>query len=499
MRLHDIQLREAARCGESKACFDIAVRLFSGTNGFAQNFKLGLAYLQEELKRNVPSAVMLVGENVPLEILMAQRCRTTLVEGARLGSPGARLKLGIWMALRRVERKEGTQWLQLSGCSFHEGSPDDAREISHFLKATKTAGLGDKSTILLLGARDALEHGNVQDACFCIRVAAELTPRTDWLAEVVSLTVQLVSKVDAELELPLDLVESSLRIQSERGEVEAQHALGCALGGLRYGLLSSQQLATREDARYAAALLLRAADAGKCEAWLNLSEMAPDYIGHAANRQMSRFFLEKAARSEVLHAQTKLGAILLREATSVEKAEEGVHWLSQAAGDGDPKAGELLQTLILPLPQLSPEYEKSVIEKARTVSPELGARMALARALHLTRREAMTFSAKPNIRPWGLFMRGTTKENPKGRLAPAVTPHMKSELQRAASFFSATSPIENVRVSRRVRTQQRQFFQALSISEALFFAEEIGRSWSHYGFGRHWAARAAPLLKTLLG
>jgi len=239
--------------------------------------------------------------------------------------------------------------------------------------------------------------------------------------------------------------------------------------------------------------LLRAADAGKCDAWLNLSQIESHDKSATANRTMSRFFLEKAAKSGVLQAQRELGAALLREASSVEKAEVGVQWLSQAAERGDPDAAKLLQTLILPLPQLPKEYENSMIEKIREIDPELGARLALARALHLTRHEAITFNATPNIRAWGLCMQGANKENPKGRLVPAVTPQMKNELQRASLFFSTTSALENALVHQRGRTQRR-IFKALSIPEHLFFAKEIGRSWSHYGFGRHWAARVDPLL-----
>jgi TPR repeat protein len=501
MRLDDIRLRDAARRGEAKACIDIAARYFKGGNGIAQNFQLGLAYLQQQLKEHNPSAVLLVGEAVPLEILIAQRCRPFLVEAARLGSPRACFKLGIWLMLRRADRNEGIQWIKLSERANKEWENqtfEDPREFAQILKMTATCDVVDRSEAALSGAHEALRERDIQDACYCISAAAELNSPDDRLAEAVSLAIQLAAVSHMELALPVDLVESCLWSRSEQGDVEAQYGLGCALGGFRYGLLRPKQLAKRAKPRHATALLLRAADAGKCDAWLKLSEMEPDHASSAASRKMSRFFLEKAADSGVLQAQRKLGALLLKEATSVERAEVGVHWLSQAAEKGDLDAAELLRTLILPLPQLSTEYETSVIEEIRAVSPELGARLALARALHLTRHETMTFNAKPNFRSWGLCMRGTTKENPKGRLVPAITQHMKSELQRALLFFNATSAVENTLVFQRSRTQ-RQIFKALSIPESLFFAKEIGRSWSHYGFGRHWATRVEPLLKVALG
>ncbi len=496
MRLDDVRLRDAARAGEPKACIEIATRYFKGGGGLPQNFQLGLAYLQQLLHDNNTQVILLIAETAPLEILASHKYRSTLEEAARLGSTAARLKLGIWLMLRKADRDEGMQWIQQSGrCDPAWGlyHSDDAQEFAKALHATKPVDVGDKVGFVLSVAHEALQESDVVDACFCIKVAVDIAPQDDRIAEVVSLAVQMAAAKHAELSLPVDLIESSLWDRSEQGDVEAQYSLGCALGGLQYGLLAPKQLVRRTKSRYATSLLMRAADAGKHDAWLDLAEMESDPTSTQANRTMSRFFLEKAAKSGVLQAQRKLGAALLKEATSVEKAEVGVHWLSQAAEHGDVDAAELLRTLILPLPQLTTEYENSVIGKVSAIDPELGARLSLARALHLTRHETMTFNAKPNIRSWGLYMRGTTKENPKGRLIPAVTPRMKSELQRASAFFSTTSVVENALIHQRSRAQRR-VFKALAIPESNFFAKEIGRSWSHYGFGRHWAVRVEPLL-----
>lgn len=391
------------------------------------------------------------------------------------------------------------RWLdrcQQSGQDSRDLKFEDPQELVRVLRMTKACDVIDRVGVALSGAREALKEADIRDACYCIKAAADLAPLDERVAEAVSFAVQLAATHRAELTLPVDLIEASLWSRSEKGEIEAQYGLGCALGGMQYGLLASNQLVRRAKPRYATSLLLRAADAGRCDAWLTLAEIESAHTSSVASRTMSRFFLEKAAKSGVLQAQRKLGAILLKEATSVEKAEVGVHWLSQAAEHGDVDAAELLRTLVLPLPQLSTEYEDSVIKKVRAINPELGARLALARALHLTRHETMTFNAKPNFRSWGFYMQGTTKENPKGRLAPAVTPHMKSELQRASLFFNATGAVEIALAQQRSRAQ-RQVFEALAIPESLFFAKEIGRSWSHYGFGRHWAVRVGPLLNAV--
>lgn len=500
MRREDIRLRDAARRGEPDACLEIAARLFSGKNGFAQNFKLGLAYLQQELARESVPAIALVGDHVPLQILMVQQARPALAAAARAGSPAAMLKLGVWQILGRAEHEEGVRWVRQSRCASGDWSVhdlDDPRRLARLLKTAIPQEMLDGGEAALAGARDALKEQDLAGLCYCARVAAELMPPSHRLAEIVSAAVRLAAAGHAGLDLPVELVEPSLASRGEHGEVEAQFGLGCALAGMRYGHLEPRALAARTHLRRAAALLLRAADAGKSEAWLNLFEIASDHRSAAGNQEAARFFLEKAAKLGVVPAQRKLGALLLREATSLERAELGVHWLSRAAEGGDGASRELLETLVLPLPTLPADVEISIVEKVRAIDAELAARLALARAFHLTRREAMNFNARRDIRPWGVLIPGTAKENPKGRLAPAVHEPMRAELQRAASFFRASSSFENTFMLQKGRTQ-REVFKALSIPENMFFPGEIGRSWSHYGFGRHWAVRAAPLLKELL-
>ena len=500
MRREDILLREAARRGESGACFEMANRLFSGKNGFSQNFKLGLAYIQQELDRQSNAAILLVADMVPLEVLMAQQTKDTLGAATRFGSTAAMLKLGVWQILCSAQRREGTAWINRSARLDREYQPqdfDDPREFALQLKAQLHPDILDAGEVFLAGTREALKEQDAQDVGYCIRAAAQVMEPDGHLAQAVSAAVRLAANTIIPLGLPAELVETCLASRSEQGEVEAQYGLGCAFAGIPYGHLLPQELATRTNLRRAAALLLRAADAGKAEAWLNLYEIASDYRSAAGNQEAARFFLEKAAKCGVVLAQRKLGALLLGEATSLERAEAGVHWLNAAAEGGDGAARELLETLVLPLPTLPAGVETTIVEKVRAVDAELAARLALARAFHLTRREALNFNARRDIRPWGVLIPGTAKENPKGRLAPAIHEPMKAELQRAASFFNGPSSFDNIFALHKGRTQ-REMFKALSISESMFFPAEIGRSWSHYGFGRHWAAKAAPLLKELL-
>jgi hypothetical protein len=312
----------------------------------------------------------------------------------------------------------------------------------------------------------------------------------------VSFTVQLAANSGNTLNLPVDLVEDSLHACSAGGEIEAQYVLGCALAGISYGQLTPQAIVRSRNLDKAIPLLLRSADSGKCQAWLNLSQVIPSYRSAISSKGIARFFLEKAALTGVLEAQTQLGAAILREATSIESAEEGVMWLSIAADRCCVTARDLLQTLVLPIPELPLDYERSTLQRITAIDPELGRRVSLARSLHLTRREAMNFNAKRDIKPWGLLVPGASYENPKGRLAPARSGDMKAELQQTLEYFAAASSIEHGLLVQRSRAQ-RHIFKLLSISESLFFAGEIGRSLSHYGYGRHWACRSASILQKL--
>jgi TPR repeat protein len=498
MRLEDIQLRDAAKRGNAEACLAIAERLFNGRKEFPQNYTLGLAYLQQELADRSTAAILLLGNLVPIEVVLTQRLEPHLRDAANLGSRPAMLKLGILLSLRRDSREEGLLLIQRSRTDH--GLVDrlqmrDAGAVSRFLKELPPQ-IANGFELAMWCAREALKEQSVEDACYFITIAANLTPLDLRLAEIVSSTVHLAANSHTRLNLPVDLVEYSLQACSARGEVEAQYGLGCAFAGMPYGQLMPQRIVRSRNFEKAATLLMRAADAGKCQAWLSLSQMTPNSRSAISSKGVARFFLEKAALAGVVEAQTKLGAALLREATSLKTAEEGIAWLGIAADNSCPIAGELLQTLVLPISDIPLDYEKLMIQRITALDSELGTRVSLARELHLTRREAMNFNAKRDIKTWGLLIPGASYENPKGRLAPAASPAMKLQLRRTSEFFAAACPIGNTLLVQRSRAQ-RHIFKLLSISEAVFFSREIGRSLSHYGYGRHWAGRSALVLEKL--
>jgi TPR repeat protein len=471
MRREDIELRTAARSGNAQASLSIAEKLLAGAEGFPKNPKLALAYLQQELALASPAALRLVARMAPLELIVAHKLRGALLFASRGGCHVAALKLGVWTAMCRDDAVD---------------LPDPGR-LAENLKNLPQALL-DAGEVAMLCAQDALSLHDVPAACHCIRVAAAFCP-PDALAGIVCRAVYLAAATDGELDLPAGLVEDALDCASRQGDQEAQYVLGCALAGLGYGPLKPDQLARGRGLSKAAGLLLRAAEAGKPQAWLNLFEIIPGAKGAIANHDVARFYLEKAARTGLVDAQTRLGTLLLAEAGCLRDAEAALQWLVAASDAGGRAALGVLETLVLPIAELPPEYEGTVLEKISARDSDLGMRVALARALHLTRHEALSFNPNRDLRAWGLVLPGSSKENPKGRLAPAVSAAMKTELQRASDFYRGASPLDATFVLRRARAQ-KAVFSALSISHELFFAADIGRSSSHYGYGKHWHARA---------
>jgi TPR repeat protein len=490
MRREDIGLRLAARHGDPQACMEVARRLFEGgVPGFGRNATLGIAYLQPLLARGRPDALALVARCVPLETIVTHRLQDALVRGAEEDCPASLLKLGILFALDRARRAEALPLLRLAGHfanGLEPGLLDDAERFAAEL-ATLPVDVLVPARVALLCAREALQSEDLATACHCIRIAAALAP-ADAVDEIVAKAVRLASVASSRLDLPVALVESSLRERSRHGDADAQYALGCALAGIPYGHLEPRQVARQQCASRATGWLLRAADAGKHAAWLDLFHVLPGARAAIAAHDVARFFLEKAARSGLVEAQARLGTLLLAEATCMRTAEDAMQWLAAAADAGVHDATEVLRTLVLPLPELPADYEQQLLEKCAALDRDVGMRMELARALHLTRQEALGFSSARDLRPWGLALPGTSKENPKGRLAPAVGAHMKAVLERARAFYAAASALDGSMALQRARAH-KHIFTLLGVRDADFFAGSLGRSWTHYGYGRHWATR----------
>jgi len=206
--------------------------------------------------------------------------------------------------------------------------------------------------------------------------------------------------------------------------------LGRALSGVDTPALPTSLLTTGQNLRRGAALLLRAADAGLTAAWMVLYRIHADNRSSVSNPQMARFFLEKAALAGELCAQRRLGALILRSATTVHESEQGIHWLHQAARRQDALAAQLLGSLVLPVAGSDAEAD-AAIDAVRREDPWLACRLRTARDFGLTKLEAMSVDIVAGLRPWGLVV-GPNPSIAQAKLAapraiPALRPQALGE------------------------------------------------------------------------
>ena len=292
-----------------------------------------------------------------------------------------------------------------------------------------------------------------------------------------------------------DQIEASLELAIVRGDRDAACLLGRARCGIDSGTLAPARLTTSQNLRKGVALLLRAADAGRDDAWLALYATHADHRSSVSNPQMARFFLEKAAMAGQSEAQRKLGALILRGSNSVVESEQAIAWLHAAANQGDAHAQHLLGSLVLPLPG-SESVAREAIEQVRQADPWLAVRLTLARDFGLTKLEALSVDPVEGRRPWGLLV-GQNPFIAQARLSapravPALTPLALQNLARAAALFEQSRGDGNAFEGdlRRRSVRQRRVFERLNLSDDLFFATASSRRLEAFRLGPKWAFRA---------
>ena len=217
---------------------------------------------------------------------------------------------------------------------------------------------------------------------------------------------------------------------------------------------------------------------------------------------MARFFLEKAAAEGKAEAQRKLGAIQMRQASSIQQAEAAVELLALAAQSGDRHAHRLLCTLVLPL-EGSDDDAKSGIDQVAREDPGLAVRLQLSRNFGLTKLEALTVNPADGIRPWGLLVGRnpfiTQCRRAAPRAVPARSEAIMDNLRRAADFFDRGSP--GLRLEgdlRRRSAEQRRAFERHRLDEAVFFASATSSTLESLRQGPKWAFRARDCLRGAL-
>ena len=514
MRRQDIQLLASARQGNVAAKTEVGRKYLVGADGFTRHVATGLEYLTHPSLRNVPEVSKVIAESLTLPEIFRFSQEEALQMAATAGSTSAQLKLGVWKVVRYPDGGDGVRLLSSAAQKGHRGaaaglgalqqsSGDEG--LANFLAATSSseAGLGS-AEIVTLAAEEALNKRDVAAAARCLRVALRLMAEpTDAIAAHVLALVTLAEEASDALELPASSVQACLERKCVYGDYSGAYTLGRALCGFRCGSIESSSLVTATNFRKGAALLLRAADGGSADAWLDLYRVLGDHELSVANPQMARFCLEKSADCNNAEAQRKLGASLLRESNSLKESEHGIGWLFNASRQGDEIARRLLQSLVIPLPGSHTET-KLALDVVAEEAPWLAVRLQLSRDFGLTKLEALTVDPAAGAREWGLVI----GQNPfisqrlvaSPRAVPAITDEALARLRTAADFFAQLrregSTVEGD-LRHRSRTQ-RTVFAKHQLSEEMFFAQVTSTQLAALRDGPKWAVRVKDLLREAL-
>lgn len=500
MRREDIKLRRAAREGDAQAMLALGKRYLLGS-GVPRHVGMGLQYLLPH--RKIPEAAVLVVQCLSLDELI-DHGQVDILSTYAGKDPQLCAKLGVWRILQG-RSEEGIDLLQESTPNglylkqLWEELPEPQR-LATLLQNLSSLSAVDGRAIALACAKRAHSEADLGRLSLMLRIAIELHASAfltrEWIYKAVTLSIEQGEPLR---HLGAQETQAALEFEAARSEPRAWLVLGLALCGLPCGPNPSSALVTRENLRKGTALLVRAADAGYNEAWLRLYKLNSNPRCSVANPEMARFCLEKAAAAGQAEAQRRLGAIVLREASTVTAMEQAVAWLHMAATQEDEHARDLLRSLVLPVDGDALEAEAALLDIGK-IDPWLEARLRLAREFGLTKQEAMSIDPVAGERSWGLvttvipYLSHSKLSAP--RVVPAVTPPAASALRHAVSLFSRTS-VHELDAPQRAKSQQRRLTQ-FGFDEALFFAEANSVERDRVRVGTRWAHHARDHLRAAL-
>lgn len=521
MRREDIRLLARARQGDPHARCELGRRYLLGVDGFARNVTMGVEHLRHPSVADLAPAACLLAENLPLHELLALDLLEVLTRAAAAGSTAAQARLGLWLSLK-PGATGGRPWLRQAAEAGHTGarqalavldedtgSRHDARRVQGLVQALHASGEIDGAAVALLAARQALQAqdlGALQAALAAVlalpgsSVGEDPSARLDpALVALVAATVHLAEAGGGVLTgLPPAVLRQALEACANQGDRDAAYALGRALCGIGFAGLVPAVFSDHQNLRKGAAFLLRAADAGIDDAWLHLYRLYADKRSSVANLQMARFFLEKAALGGSAEAQRKLGALVLREAVTLQDSEQAIHWLWLAADQRDEHAHRLLESLVLPV-EGNEADAASALEQVRAADPWLAARLTLARHFGLTKLEALAVDPAEGLRPWGLVV-GRNPLIVKSRLAaPRAIPALDDVALRAARHAAALFAQAGSEGDMRSRSmRQRRLLERMGIADSLFFSDARSTTLESLRLGAKWAWRARQPLQAAL-
>lgn len=515
MRRQDIQLVALARQGDRQARLELGRRYLLGSDGFARHVELGIEYLQHVSVKGSEAAVAIVAEHLPLQDILRHGQLDALEDAARAGLPLARIKRAAWWLVADDRPAQAVQVLREAALQGHAAAraavqaaasqTSAAQQSIAALRALSVPAWLDAADVTEWAARQALEAGLPERAARALRQADALHGEAaetlhDLAVQILSIAADSAADISA---LPVGLAERALESRVRSGDPEANYLLGLALCGIDAGALRASRLTSSANVRRGAALLLRAADAGRDEAWPHLYRLHANHRLSVANPQMARFFLEKSAARGHAESQRRLGALMLRASGSLAETEQAIGWLHLASLQGDASAARVLASLVLPVPGRD-EDARAAAERVRREDPWLAMRMLLAREFGLTKLEALCVDPVKGLRPWGLLVGRNPFVSQVRRAAPRAVPARRAqaleELQRAALLFaqalSDDAPTEDH--FRRRTIQQRRLFARLHIDETLFFAQATSTELDVLRQGPKWAHRAKDDLEEAL-
>ena len=512
MRRQDIQLLASARQGDLAARCEIGRRYLLGTDGFSRHPAQGLQYLSHPSLAGSKMASAIIAESLPLHDIVGLGQLSVLTAAAKAGNADAQIKLGLWTFLTNIDPAACTRWWEMAAAQrpaaryalaalADMGSARVAGVLHCFAEEPWICGAALMPQVLA----EALRAADGTLLSLAMNFALECQPGTS--AELADATCAALKVAQAlprfGMCCPSGRIEALLESCVQRGSSDAALLLGRALCGFDSGALSASSLTTGRNLRRGAALLLRAADAGAQEAWELLYCVHADNHTSVANPQMARFFLEKAAVAGNVSAQRRLGALILRAGATLYESERGIHWLYEAARQGDAHSIGLLCSLMLPVVGLD-EEANDAIDTVRRHDPWMACRLRTARDFALTKLEALSVDIVSGLRAWGLVV-GANPFIHQAKLAapraiPALTPEAAQNLRRSVAFLQQArrdgAPLEGDLRKRSVRL--RHLLRRYGLDESLFFAQASSTELHTLRQGTKWAFRARQPLRMAL-
>ena len=508
MKRENIRLRALARAGDTEAKIKLGGFYLKGVIDFPRNIKLALEYLCAPALRSRDEVAILICAH--LDILeMIEYGQVDQLRIVAAHDRAARIQLITLLRIRQ-ELPELAFWVGKDDAVLCPESrdmlaglagQDAAQALWHIAQKHGVAVLD----IIALHAQAALRAGcysRAEDALALVAPQAQPIPGA--IYETVAGIATVAEEHGRTLEkISRGLMESSLEHAAASSDRNACYLLGRMLAGRETGFIAAAVGQRSINLRKATALLLKAADNGRCEAWMELFHLCSDYRSSVANPTLARFFLEKAACSGIAEAKRRLGALTLKEAKSLEHMEKGLSLLYESSIHGDSLANGIIKTLVLSIPGCEQEAD-SGIEEVQQIAPLLATRLRLARHFGLTKLEALSINPSTAIRPWGLVV----EKNPhirKGNLSepravPAASRKAIETIRNAAMEFAPHGEIADLlEGSLRARAlKQRRVFQKINLKEQLFFSQANSTQRDALRIGTRWAQQQKKFLDQAL-